>query len=163
MAGRPKKQTVGLLMESFFIEEKGKYHSCHKCGHKQFRALNPHPMHGPGIVCAQCGIMKWWGKLAKDDKTKNNKSLKRQHLAKGEYCRLCGITKEEAIAAGRTFSAKLDHILARDFGGEHLPENTQILCGLCSYLKTAMEHQTRSVRKLLEKVNGGAHADSQLD
>jgi hypothetical protein len=138
-------------MESFFIEEKGKSPPCHKCGHKQFKALSPHQMHGPGLICAQCGCMKWWGKLAKDDKQKPNNSLKKLHLAKGEYCRFCGITKEEARAMGRTFDAVLDHQLARDFGGEHTPENTQILCGLCSYLKTAMEHQTRMIRKMMEK------------
>lgn len=139
-------------MEKFFIDgPDGKYHSCHKCGHKQFKALPPHHMHGPGIICASCGAMKWWGKLAKDDKQKSNNSLKKLHLAKGEYCRFCGITKEEASLAGRTFDAVLDHQLARDFGGDHSPENTQILCGLCSYLKTAMEHQTRAIRKLFEK------------
>lgn len=140
-------------METFFIDDKGKYHACHKCGHKRFKALLPHQMHGPGIICDQCGTMKWWGKLAKDDKQKQNDSLKKLNLAKGEYCRFCGITKSEAKLFGRTFDAVLDHTLSRDFGGDHSLENTQILCGLCSYLKTAMEHQTRSIRKMMEKVN----------
>lgn len=148
------------MAETFMIDDpNGKYHSCHQCGHKWFMCLKPNPTHGPGIVCAKCKTMKWWGKLAKDDKEKSNGSLKKMHLAKGEYCRFCGITKEEAKLMGRTFNAVLDHELARDFGGEHSPENTQILCGLCSYLKTAMEHQTRSLRKMM--IRGDSNEDCQ--
>ncbi len=46
-----------------------------------------------------------------------------------------------------------DRIIAGDYGADSF-ENSQPLCSPCHYLKTALEHRTRGLKKYLEDRNG---------
>lgn len=108
-------------------------------------------LHGYAVRCAKCNkFLRWTGK-AKEKGQKNQKHRK-EHKKNGELvCDWCGINEGEAKSIGMHF--QIDHRVAEDFGGEDTFENTRALCSGCHYEKTAKEHTTRAIKKLLEKMN----------
>lgn len=120
---------------------------CPKCGSTDWQLDRSHiDHHGHGIRCASCGyFLKWTGK----GKAKaNNKKFRALHKKDGELiCDLCGITENEAKRLGWHF--EMDHREAENFGGEDSHENSRPLCSPCHYQKTALEHRTRGIRRLL--------------
>ena len=103
-------------------------------------------LHGYGVRCAKCKkFLKWTGK-GKADKNPKHRA---KHKTNGELvCDWCGITEAEAKKMGQHFT--VDHAEARQFGGEDKFENTRPLCSSCHYLKTALEHKTKGIRRLLD-------------
>ena len=120
------------------------------CGVDSFY-LEPHDLHGFGVRCVGCDkFIRWTGK-GKEPKKVNNPKHRHQHKKDGEmYCDWCGISESEAKEMGMHFT--IDHKVAEDFGGEDTIENTRPLCSACHYEKTAKEHRTRAIKKLLEQM-----------
>ncbi len=119
-----------------------------ECGATAF-TLEISDLHGFGVRCAKCGkFIRWTGKSREK---KNNPKHRKKHRKDGEMtCDWCGISESEAKEMGLHF--QIDHREAEDFGGSDDFENTRPLCSACHYEKTAKEHTTRGVKKLLEKL-----------
>jgi len=106
-------------------------------------------VHGFGVRCAKCGKFNRW--TGKGKEKKNNPKHRKRHRKEGEMiCDWCGISESEAKEMGLHF--QIDHREAEDFGGSDEYENTRPLCSACHYEKTAKEHTTRGVKRLLEKL-----------
>ena len=121
---------------------------CGECGSETFK-LERSDLHGYGVRCAVCGrFNRWTGKCREK---KNNPKHRAKHRANGEmHCDWCGISESEAKELGLHF--QIDHRLAEQFGGSDEYENTRPLCSACSYMKNALEHRTKAMRKALEKL-----------
>ena len=107
-------------------------------------------IHGVGYRCSKCNKFDGWSGKRKD-KAKNPKFAKKQKRSAPNgvrTCDLCGISEAEAKKFGWHFTT--DHRLAEEFGGEDTLENSRPLCSPCHYLKTALEHKTRGIKKFLD-------------
>jgi len=123
--------------------------ACNECGAEEFK-LEPSDIHGFGVRCSKCGRFSRW--TGKPKEKKNNPKFRREHRKHGErYCDFCGISESEAKEMGLHFQE--DHRLAEQFGGEDEIENVRPLCSACSYMKNALEHRTKAIKKLLEKLS----------
>lgn len=122
--------------------------TCAECGSTSF-ILQPSDLHGFGVRCASCGKFSRW--TGKGKEKKNNPKHRKRHRKEGEMvCDWCGITESDAKEMGLHFA--IDHREAEDFGGTDEFENTRPLCSACHYEKTAAEHRSRGIMKLLEKL-----------
>ena len=135
------------------VEPTPKSISCRKCGCGVF-VIEDHQMNlqGYGIRCAWCNDYQWTGKL--NDKVKRkNPNHKEKHFDNGiKFCWLCQLTEEEIKSIGQHLT--VDHIQEIQNGGEDKFKNTLMICNSCHYLKNALSHKTKSIRKLIEHLNG---------
>lgn len=121
------------------------------CGSQQWKLDRCHfDLHGFKIVCSKCNkFLRWTGK---EKAKRHNPAFAARHRANScgvRFCDLCGLSEDEAKLFGWHFTT--DHRLAEEFGGEDTLENSRSLCSPCHYLKTALEHRTRGLKKYLEK------------
>jgi len=132
-----------------------KYELTCSCGNQTF-IIEQHrkDLHGWGIRCTKCRKHFWTGKFAKDGEVKRkNTSHKQRHIGVGvNFCALCNLTEYELAMVGQHLT--VDHIKEIQHGGEDRAENTVLLCNSCHYLKNAISHKTKSIRKLIADLQG---------
>jgi hypothetical protein len=121
--------------------------TCKYCGSMNLTGKKS-DLHGYGVWCGRCKRHLFWTGKGSEKKKKNNPKFRKQHKKEGLLvCEWCGIDESEAKKMGQHFT--IDHVIAEDFGGEDNFDNSRPICSACHYLKTALEHRTRGIKKIL--------------
>lgn len=133
--------------------------NCDSCGFITF-TLEASDLHGYGIRCSGCNkFIRWTGR---GKEKKNNPQHRKKHRADGEMvCDWCGMSESEARELGVHFA--IDHREAEQFGGSDDFENTRPLCSVCHYGKTAAEHKTKAIRKIISKMEEYIKGREEVD